>query len=57
MSTCARIGAILSALSCLLVAVSPVSQAGAVPTLHADHIYGLQAFKDHAGNPPVWAQQ
>jgi len=24
---------------------------------HADHIYGLQAFKDHAGNPPVWAQQ
>jgi glyoxylase-like metal-dependent hydrolase (beta-lactamase superfamily II) len=23
---------------------------------HADHIYGLQAFKDHAGNPPVWAQ-
>jgi glyoxylase-like metal-dependent hydrolase (beta-lactamase superfamily II) len=24
---------------------------------HADHIYGLQAFKDHAGNPPVWAQR
>ncbi len=24
---------------------------------HADHIYGLQAFKDYAGNPPVWAQQ
>ena len=24
---------------------------------HADHIYGLQAFKQHAGNPPVWAQQ
>lgn len=24
---------------------------------HADHIYGLQAFKDHAGNPPVYAQQ
>ena len=24
---------------------------------HADHIYGLQAFKDHGGNPPVWAQQ
>lgn len=24
---------------------------------HADHIYGLQAFKDHAGEPPVWAQQ
>jgi glyoxylase-like metal-dependent hydrolase (beta-lactamase superfamily II) len=24
---------------------------------HADHIYGLQALKDHAGNPPVWAQQ
>ncbi len=23
---------------------------------HADHIYGLQAFKQHAGNPPVWAQ-
>ena len=23
---------------------------------HADHIYGLQAFKEHAGNPPVWAQ-
>ena len=23
---------------------------------HADHIYGLQAFKDHAGDPPVWAQ-
>ena len=24
---------------------------------HADHIYGLQAFKDHGGDPPVWAQQ
>jgi glyoxylase-like metal-dependent hydrolase (beta-lactamase superfamily II) len=24
---------------------------------HADHVYGLQAFKQHAGNPPVWAQQ
>ena len=24
---------------------------------HADHIYGLQAFKEFAGNPPVWAQQ
>jgi glyoxylase-like metal-dependent hydrolase (beta-lactamase superfamily II) len=24
---------------------------------HADHIYGLQAFKDHADNPPVWAQR
>ena len=24
---------------------------------HADHIYGLQAFKQHAGNPPVWAQR
>lgn len=24
---------------------------------HADHIYGLQAFKEHAGNPPVWAQE
>lgn len=24
---------------------------------HADHIYGLQAFKDHAGDPPVWAQE
>ena len=23
---------------------------------HADHIYGLQAFKEHAGDPPVWAQ-
>ena len=23
---------------------------------HADHIYGLQAFKQHAGDPPVWAQ-
>jgi glyoxylase-like metal-dependent hydrolase (beta-lactamase superfamily II) len=23
---------------------------------HADHIYGLQAFKEHAGAPPVWAQ-
>ena len=23
---------------------------------HADHVYGLQAFKEHAGNPPVWAQ-
>lgn len=23
---------------------------------HADHIYGLQAFEEHAGNPPVWAQ-
>lgn len=24
---------------------------------HADHIYGLQAFKQHAGNPEVIAQQ
>ena len=24
---------------------------------HADHIYGLQAFKDHAGAPPVLAQR
>lgn len=24
---------------------------------HADHIYGLQAFKEHAGNPPIWAQE
>jgi glyoxylase-like metal-dependent hydrolase (beta-lactamase superfamily II) len=24
---------------------------------HADHVYGLQAFKEQAGNPPVWAQQ
>lgn len=24
---------------------------------HADHIYGLQAFKEHAGNPEVIAQQ
>lgn len=24
---------------------------------HADHVYGLQAFKEHAGAPPVWAQQ
>jgi glyoxylase-like metal-dependent hydrolase (beta-lactamase superfamily II) len=24
---------------------------------HADHIYGLQAFKDHGGDPPVWAQR
>jgi glyoxylase-like metal-dependent hydrolase (beta-lactamase superfamily II) len=24
---------------------------------HADHIYGLQAFKEHADDPPVWAQQ
>ncbi len=24
---------------------------------HADHVYGLQAFKEHAGNPPVWAQR
>jgi len=23
---------------------------------HADHVYGLQAFKQHAGNPPVYAQ-
>lgn len=23
---------------------------------HADHIYGLQAFKEHAGDPPVYAQ-
>ena len=23
---------------------------------HADHIYGLQAFKQHADAPPVWAQ-
>lgn len=24
---------------------------------HADHVYGLQAFKQHSDNPPVWAQQ
>jgi len=24
---------------------------------HADHIYGLQAFKEHAGSPPVWAHE
>ena len=24
---------------------------------HADHVYGLQAFKEYAGNPPVWAQE
>lgn len=24
---------------------------------HADHIYGLQAFDEHAGKPPVWAQE
>jgi glyoxylase-like metal-dependent hydrolase (beta-lactamase superfamily II) len=24
---------------------------------HADHIYGLQAFKEHGGNPPVYAQR
>ena len=24
---------------------------------HADPIYGLQAFKEHAGNPPVYAQR
>lgn len=24
---------------------------------HADHIYGLQAFKEHAGMPPVYAQR
>jgi len=24
---------------------------------HADHIYGLQAFEEHAGDPPVWAQR
>lgn len=24
---------------------------------HADHVYGLQAFKEHAANPPVWAQR
>jgi glyoxylase-like metal-dependent hydrolase (beta-lactamase superfamily II) len=24
---------------------------------HADHVYGLQAFKEHAGAPPVWAQR
>jgi glyoxylase-like metal-dependent hydrolase (beta-lactamase superfamily II) len=24
---------------------------------HADHVYGLQAFKEHANDPPVWAQQ
>ena len=24
---------------------------------HADHIYGLQAFKEHADAPPVWAQR
>jgi glyoxylase-like metal-dependent hydrolase (beta-lactamase superfamily II) len=24
---------------------------------HADHVYGLQAFKQHAGDPPVWSQR
>jgi glyoxylase-like metal-dependent hydrolase (beta-lactamase superfamily II) len=24
---------------------------------HADHVYGLQAFKEHADDPPVWAQR
>lgn len=24
---------------------------------HADHIYGLQAFKEHGGDPEVWAQR
>ena len=24
---------------------------------HADHIYGLQAFDEHAGQPPVWAHR
>jgi len=24
---------------------------------HADHIYGLQAFKEHAGDPLVWAHR
>ncbi len=24
---------------------------------HADHIYGLQAFEEHAGDPPVWAHR
>ena len=24
---------------------------------HADHVYGLQAFKQHAGDTPVWAQR
>jgi glyoxylase-like metal-dependent hydrolase (beta-lactamase superfamily II) len=24
---------------------------------HADHVYGLQAFKQHANDPPVWAQR
>ncbi len=24
---------------------------------HADHIYGLQAFKEHGGDPPVWSQE
>ena len=24
---------------------------------HADHIYGLQAFEEHAGDPSVWAQR
>jgi glyoxylase-like metal-dependent hydrolase (beta-lactamase superfamily II) len=24
---------------------------------HADHIYGLQAFKEHGGSPEVWAQR
>ena len=23
---------------------------------HADHVYGLQAFKEHADAPPVWSQ-
>ncbi|MGD8615122.1 MAG: MBL fold metallo-hydrolase [Gammaproteobacteria bacterium] len=24
---------------------------------HADHVYGLQAFEEYAGDPPVWAQR
>jgi glyoxylase-like metal-dependent hydrolase (beta-lactamase superfamily II) len=24
---------------------------------HADHFYGVQACKEHAGDPPVWAQR
>jgi glyoxylase-like metal-dependent hydrolase (beta-lactamase superfamily II) len=24
---------------------------------HADHVYGLQAFKEHGGDPPVYAQR
>ena len=35
----------------------PARQRIVISHYHADHIYGLQAFKDHAGDPPVWAQR